>query len=53
MEEEILWSTGCNSFNGVETLEIIDRRINGVKYRQILEDNLQKSAEKMGFINKW
>ena len=43
----------CFSFNGVRTLEIIDGGMHGVKYRQILEDNLQESAEKMGLINDW
>ena len=47
----MIW--GCFSVNGVGTLEIIDGRMDKVKYRQILEDNLQKSVEKMGFINEW
>ena len=36
----------------VGTLEIIDGRMDGVKYRHILENILQKSAEKTGFINE-
>ena len=47
----MIW--GCFSFNGVETLEIIYGRMDEVKYQQILEDNLQKSVEKIGFINEW
>ena len=43
----------CFSFDMVGTPEIIDRRMDGVKYRYILEDNLQKSVEKMWFINEW
>ena len=50
-ENIMIW--GCFYFNGVGTLKITDGRIDGVKYRHILEDNLQKSVEKMGFINKW
>ena len=37
----------------LKTLEIIDGRMDGVKYGQIFEDKLQKSVEKMRFINEW
>ena len=42
----MIW--GCFSSNGVRTLEIIEGRMDGVKYQQIFEDNLQESAEKTG-----
>ena len=47
----MIW--GYFIFNVVGTLEIIDGRMDEVKYRQILEDHLQESVEKMRFINDW
>ena len=34
-------------------LEIVEGRMDGVKYQQIFEDNLQNSVEKLGFIKEW
>jgi len=41
----MLW--GCVSYNGVGNLVLIDGVMNGLKYVQILQENLCMSAEKM------
>ena len=43
----MIW--GCFSANGVGGLEIIERKINAVKYRKILSTHLFKSATDLGF----
>lgn len=47
----MIW--GCFSSQGVGTMEIIEGRMNGALYRGILDNNLQRSVEKMGLSGDW
>lgn len=47
----MLW--GCFSRNGVGSLVIIDGNLDQHKYRTLLEDNLQYSADLMGIGNRF
>lgn len=44
---------GCFSFTGTGKLSIIEGKMNGQMYRQILDDNLQSSVEKLGLQGDW
>lgn len=39
---------GCFSYNGQSLLHVIDRIMNAVKYKEILENNFVDSVVKMG-----
>ena len=47
----MIW--GCFSFNGTGTLEIINGTMNGIKYREILDNNLQQAVEKLELGHDW
>ena len=46
----MIW--GCFSVLGVENIEIIEGRMNGAYYRNILERNLRQSTHSLEFFNK-
>ena len=47
----MIW--GCFSSHGVGTIEITAGRMNGAMYRGILDNNLERSVEKMGMSGGW
>ena len=47
----MIW--GCFSYNGVGSLVVIDSHMNQHKYRSLLEDNLQFSADLMGLADRF
>ena len=47
----MIW--GCFSSHGIGTLEIIEGRMNGAMNRGILDNNLERSVEKMGISGGW
>ena len=44
---------GCFSSSGVDSLIFIDGNMTGESYREILENNLLKSVEKLGMSGHW